>query len=85
MANLPLVKSTEPLQDLGRNYLSPRPGLGRMRLQILAEITMQVVLHRDMDGRWVVVPAQKGNEEIAMLFRSAAGFIPSPRRRTYML
>lgn len=77
MANLPSVENFEPFQDLGRDLLCLRASLDGIVFEILAEIAVRDVLHRDIDGRQVLVPAQKDNEKINTLFSSAAGRIPT--------
>lgn len=67
MTNFPFVENHESFKDLDRNNLCLCPRLGRMVREILAEIAMRDILHCDIDQTWVVIPAEKGDKEIATL------------------
>lgn len=67
MAYLPPVKQDKPFENLIRNLLC-FPGLDRLGGDILAEITMGDIFHCDVDLFGALVPAQKADKEMAMLF-----------------
>lgn len=71
MANLPLVKNFKPFHNLRRDVHCLRPGLDRIVRDILAEITVLDVLHRDIQSTHVFILAKEGDKEIRMRVQSA--------------
>lgn len=69
MANLPFVENDEPIEDLIRNLLR-FPGIDRVVDNILGEVPVGDIFHRDMHHAQALVPAQELDKEIAMLVLS---------------
>lgn len=73
MADLPLVQYYQPFEKLRRDLPGIRLCMRSMLMNILAEIAVLNILHRDMHGIRVFEPAEEYCKQRRMLIASATG------------
>lgn len=74
MANLPLMKHNQALEDLRRNLPGTDLGLCRMLIHVPAEIAMLDVFHGNMNCVGILKPPQERDEQIRMLAALASQY-----------